>query len=72
VTDLLARLFHGPPDWLVARFDARARRAFAFWTFVAAVAGAFLWGRTVLYVTILSILALLSNFAAETPAEPEE
>jgi hypothetical protein len=44
---------------------------FGFWTFVLAVIGAFIFGREVLYVTILSILALISTFTSETPVEEE-
>jgi hypothetical protein len=68
---MIGRAFYGPPDWLVGRFGARARRAFGFWTIVFACLGAFFWGSEVLYVTVLSILALIPNFAAETPVEEE-
>lgn len=62
----------GPPDWIVCRFSSRDRRAFGFWTFVAAFVGAFFFGSMVLYVTALSILALVPNFSAETPVEVED
>ena len=45
---------------------------FGFWTIVCAVIGALFFGRQVLYVTILSIVALIPNFASETPTESEE
>ena len=69
---MISSLIYGPPDYLVTRFDARDRRAFGFWTLVAAVVGAFFWGAEVLYVTILSLLALIPNVSSETPVEVEE
>ena len=63
---------YGLPDWLVLRFDSRDRRAFGFWTLVASAVGAVFFGRAVLYVTILSILALIPNFSSETPVETED
>lgn len=68
---MIARLLYGPPDWLVEKFDSRDRRAFGFWTFVLSVVGALFFGRQVLYVTVLSIIALVPNFSAETPVETE-
>jgi hypothetical protein len=68
---LLQRIYYGPPDWIVTRIHARARRAFGFWTLVLAAVGAFFFGRQVLYVTILSVVALVPNFASETPVEEE-
>lgn len=67
----MRRLVYGPPDWLVGRFDSRDRRAFGFWTLILAAIGAAFFGRAVLYVTILSVLALVPNFASETPVEEE-
>ena len=68
---MLERVVYGVPDWLVDRFDSRARRAFGFWTLVLSIVGAFFFGREVLYVTVLSIVALVPNFSAETPVEVE-
>jgi hypothetical protein len=68
---MLERIFFGPPDWLVNKFDTRSRRAFGFWTLLLAAGGAIFWGREVLYVTILSVLALVPNFSSETPVEEE-
>jgi hypothetical protein len=65
------RLLYGPPNWLVDRFSSEDRRMFGFWTIVLAAAGAFFFGREVLYVTVLSIVALIPNFASETPVEEE-
>jgi len=59
------------PDSLVDRFDSRDRRAFGFWTLVGAIVGSFFFGRTVLWVTILSVVALVPNFSSETPVETE-
>lgn len=67
----MSRLVYGPPDWLVQRFDSRDRRAFGFWTIIASIIGAIFFGRAVLYVTVLSVLALIPNFASETPVEEE-
>jgi DMSO/TMAO reductase YedYZ heme-binding membrane subunit len=64
-------LFYGPPEWLVNRTTAKGRRAFGFWTFILAVIGACFFGRDVLFVTVLSILALVPNFSSETPVEEE-
>ena len=68
----LGRAFFGPPDWLIGKVSARTRRAFGFWTVIFSVAGAFVWGRDVLYVTVLSVVALIPNFSSETPVEVEE
>lgn len=67
-----SRLFYGPPDWLVKKVDSHARRAFGFWTVILSAIGAVFFGRAVLYVTILSVVALIPNFASETPVEEEE
>lgn len=64
-------VFHGPADWLVDKTTARDRRAAGFWTIVAAIVGAIFWGSEVLYVTILSIVALVPNLSSETPVEDE-
>lgn len=68
---MISRIFFGPPDWLVDKFNTRSRRAFGFWTLLLAAIGAFFWGDKVLYVTILSVLALIPNFSSETPVEEE-
>lgn len=68
---LIGRIVYGPPDWLVDRFDSRDRRAFGFWTLALAIVGALFFGREVLYVTVLSIIALVPNFSSETPVETE-
>ena len=67
----MSRLYFGPPEWLSRRFTARDRRAFAFWSFVAACVGSIPFGRSVLWVTLLSLLALISTFTSETPVEEE-
>jgi hypothetical protein len=64
-------LLYGPPNWLVDRFSSEDRRMFGFWTIILSIIGAFFFGRAVLYVTALSIVALIPNFAAETPVETE-
>lgn len=45
---------------------------FGFWTIIVAATGAVFFGREVLYVTILSVVALIPNFASETPVEEEK
>lgn len=67
----LRRVFYGPPNWLVDKFSSESRRAFGFWTIIFSIVGAIFFGRAVLYVTILSIVALIPNFASETPTETE-
>lgn len=69
---MVGRFVYGPPDWLVTRFSSRDRRAFGFWTLIGSGIGAGFFGRAVLYVTILSVLALVPNFSSETPVETEE
>jgi hypothetical protein len=68
----MKRLLYGPPNWLVNKFDSEDRRMFGFWTIILAVIGAIFFGRQVLYVTILSIIALIPNYASETPVETED
>ncbi len=67
----MRRLFYGPPDWLVTKFAAEDRRAFGFWTVIFAAVGTVFFGREVLYVTILSVVALIPNYTSETPVESE-
>lgn len=68
----MRRVFYGPPNWLVGKFSVEDRRMFGFWSIIAAAVGAVFFGRAVLYVTILSIVALIPNYASETPVETEE
>jgi len=68
---MISRFFYGPPDWLVSKFSSRDRRAFGFWTLILAAVGTVFWGRAVLYVTLISVLALVPNFSSETPVEEE-
>lgn len=67
----MRRVLYGPPNWLVTKFSAEDRRAFGFWTIIAAIVGAVFFGRSVLYVTVLSIVALIPNYSTETPVETE-
>ena len=69
---MIRKFFYGPPNWLVDKFSSEDRRMFGFWTIIFSIIGAFIFGRAVLYVTILSIVALIPNFATETPVETEE
>ena len=68
----ITRAIYGPPDYLVDKFSSRDRRAFGFWTIIFSIVGAIFFGREVLYVTILSIIALIPNYASETPVETED
>ena len=68
---MISRLIYGPPDWLVNKFDTRDRRAFGFWTLIGAIIGSIFFGQQVLWVTILSVIALIPNFSSETPVETE-
>ena len=68
----MQRFYYGPPNYLARRFSVEDRRAFAFWAFIVAVIGSFFFGGLVWYVTALSVLALVSNFTAETPVEAEK
>jgi hypothetical protein len=69
---LIKRIIYGPPDWLVQKFDSRDRRAFGFWILLFSAIGAVFWGWEVLYVSVISVLALIPNFTSETPVEKEE
>ena len=68
----MRHVIYGPPNWLVAKFSSEDRRMFGFWTIIFAALGAIFWGDKVLYVTILSIVALIPNYASETPVETED
>jgi hypothetical protein len=68
----MRRLLYGPPNWIVEHFNQEDRRMFGFWTLILAVVGAPFFGRAVLYVTVLSVVALIPNFASETPNEIED
>lgn len=68
---VLKRIWYGPPEWIVAHFPTKDRRAFGFWIVIFAVIGAFFFGSEVLYVTVLSVVALIPNFTTETPVEEE-
>ena len=64
--------FYGPPNYLVAKFDAEDRRMFGFWSIIFAIVGSIWWHSLVWWVVILSILALIPNYASETPVETED
>lgn len=69
---MIGMVFHGPADWLVEHTDARDRRSFGFWTLAFAIVGSFFFGTQVLWVTTLSLIALVPNITAETPVEDED
>ena len=69
---ILGKAFHYPADWLVAHTTARDRRSFGFWTFAGAVIGSIFFGTQVLWVSVLSVVALIPNITAETPVESED
>jgi len=68
---MIRRLLYGPPAWIVDHTSAEDRRTFGFWTFVLSVVTFPIFGRVVLYVSTLSLLALIPNFVSETPKEDE-
>lgn len=68
---VVSKIYYGPSDWIVEKTNARDRRAFGFWTLVFSIIGAIFFGRTVLFVSILSIIALIPNVTSETPVEGE-
>lgn len=67
----MRKALYGPPNWLVEKFSSEDRRMFGFWTLILAIIGAVFFGRAVLYVTVLSVVALVPNFSSETPVEEE-
>lgn len=68
---MIRKALYGPPNWLVTKFSSEDRRMFGFWSVVVAAALTPVFGSKVLYVTILSVLALIPNFSSETPVEEE-
>jgi hypothetical protein len=65
-------VLYGPPNWLVSKFSSEDRRMFGFWCVVIAAGLTPVFGQKVIYVTILSVIALIPNFSSETPVEEEE
>ncbi len=63
--------YYVPGDWIADKTTARGRRAFGFWTLLFAVIGSVFFGSSVLWVTILSLIALIPNVSSETPVEEE-
>jgi hypothetical protein len=68
----MKRLFYGPPNWIITKFSAEDRRTFGFWVIIFAIVGSIFFGSSVLWVTILSVIALIPNFTTETPMEAEK
>lgn len=68
---MIRYFFYGPPNWLVAKFSSEDRRMFGFWCVIVAAALTPFFGRAVLFVTVLSVIALIPNFSSETPVEEE-
>lgn len=64
--------FYGPPNYLVTKFSSEDRRMIGFWTLIVAAVGSIPFGSKVLWVTIISVAALVPNFASETPVETED
>jgi hypothetical protein len=65
------RILYGPPNYLVDKFTAEDRRVFGFWVIIFAIIGSIFFGSKVLWVTVLSVIALVPNFTSETPVEKE-
>ena len=72
MVEVIRRVVYGPSNWIANKLSSEDRRAFGFWTIVFAIVGAVFFGREVLYVTVLSIVALIPNYASETPVEVED
>lgn len=68
----MRRVVYGPPNYFVTRFTAEDRRMFGFWILIAAALGTPFFGSSVLWVAILSVVALVPNYTTETPVEQEE
>ena len=67
----MKRIYFFPRDFLVNHTSARGRGAFGAWTVILSAIGALFFGSEVLYVTVLSIVALIPNITSETPVEHE-
>ena len=68
----MRRILYGPPNWLVSKFNTEDRRMFGFWVVVFSVIGTIFFGTSVLWVSILSVVALIPNYTTETPVEHED
>lgn len=68
----LSAVWFGPPEWIIDHFPARHRRAFGFWVVVFAITGTLFFGSIVLWVSWLSVIALIPNFTTETPVVHED
>jgi hypothetical protein len=68
----MRRVFYGPPNWLVTKFSAEDRRMFGFWVVVVSAALTPLFGFYTMFVSILSVVALIPNYTTETPVEEEK
>ena len=68
---MIRKILYGPPNWLVTKFSAEDRRMFGFWVVVFAIIGSIFFGTQILWVTILSVVALIPNYTTETPVEEE-
>jgi hypothetical protein len=67
----MRRVLYGPPNYLVDKFTAEDRRMFGFWVIIFAIIGSIFFGSRVLWVTVLSVIALVPNFTSETPVEEQ-
>ena len=69
---MIRRIFYGPPNWLVKKFNTEDRRMFGFWVVVVSACLTPFFGVYTLFVSILSVVALIPNFSTETPVEEED
>lgn len=69
---MIRKFFYGPPNWLVTKFTAEDRRMFGFWCILISIVTFPSFGQYTRYIAILSIVALIPNYASETPVEVEE
>jgi hypothetical protein len=72
LSSVAKKIFYGPSNWLVKKFSAEQRRAFGFWVIIFATIGTIFFGTSVLWVAILSVIALIPNYTTETPVEEEK
>jgi len=69
---MIHKIVYGPPNYLVTKFSAEDRRMFGFWCIMFSIVTFPFFGEYTRYVSILSIVALIPNYASETPVQLEE
>lgn len=69
---MFRKILYGPPNYFNNRFSVEDRRMFGFWIVVIAIITYPIFGKYVLYVSALSVVALIPNYTTETSVEDEE